>query len=74
MTRKQEVRYRTGRMQSGSNCAVCIHIVEPTDTTDTNPLRPCKCRIIGDGAGRGYTVTHDGICDRFKYRQIKHRF
>ncbi|GEM_PF-6860807 len=71
MTGKQEVRYRTGRNCSATNCGLCVHIVE---SPGTEVLREHQCRVLGLGVTRHYTVTRDGVCDRFEQRPSKYKF
>jgi hypothetical protein len=69
MTRKQEVRYRTGKLQSGGNCGCCIHIER---RPGEDHLGAHGCRVLGPGTGRGFTVNHDGVCDKFELRRKYH--
>lgn len=66
MTPKQTVNYRTGRLQAGTNCGNCTHCGPAENHYDPRP-----CAILGPGVGKGYTVTHDGVCDRHEPRPNK---
>jgi len=73
MTKKQEVRYRTGKLNSGANCGCCIHLGNVVEDAQGPPgmgkhYYPHHCAALGNGQGRGYTVNHDGVCDKFELR------